>query len=76
VLAFEAKLANSDTFWSQAGLFVARSYTSGPPGRPLTYSTYELPRNHNRPESPGANYQTDINQVPFDGETHPQRADD
>jgi hypothetical protein len=38
--------------------------------------TYELPRNHNRPESPGTNYQTDINQVPFDCKTHPQRADD
>ena len=76
MLAFERKIANSDRFWSQARLFVTRNYTSGLPGRPITYSIYELPRNHNRPESPRTNYQTDINQVPFDGETHPERADD
>jgi len=76
LLAFEGKIANSDRFWSQARLFVTRNYTSGLPGRPITYSIYELPRHHNRPESPRTNYQTDINQVPFDGETHPQRADD
>jgi len=76
VLALEAKIANSDRLWSQARLFGTRSYASGLPGWPLTYSIYELPRHHNRPESPGTNYQTDINQVPFNGETHSQRADD
>ena len=42
---------------------------------PLTYSTYELPRNNTRPESTGTNYQTAISQVPFDGKTHAQWAD-
>ena len=79
MLAFEAKLANSDGLWSQARLFVTRSYNLKLPDLQdghLTYSIYELPRNNNRPESPGTNYQTHISQVPFDGETHPQRADD
>ena len=41
----------------------------------LTYLTYELPRNNNRPESPGPNYQTAIDPVPFDSETYPERPD-
>jgi hypothetical protein len=75
VLAFDGKIANSDGLCSQARLFVTRSYTSGPPGWPITYPIYELPRNNTRPESPGTNYQTAISQVPFDGETDPQWTD-
>jgi len=44
-------------------------------GRLLTHSIYELPGNDSSPESPGTDYQTVINQVPLDGETHAEWAD-
>ena len=68
MLAFEAKIANSSASGIEPASFLGRLYS-------LTHSIYELPRNDSSPESPGTDYQTAINQMPLDGETHAEWAD-
>jgi len=68
MLAFEAKIANSAASEIRPASSLGVLYS-------LTQSIYELPRNDSSPESTGTNYQTAINQVPLDGETHTEWAD-
>ena len=66
ILAFEEKIENSGA---------SRIKPASSLGRLLTHSIYELPGNDSSPESPGTEYQTAINQVPLDGETLAEWAD-
>ena len=68
MLAFETKIANSAASEIRPASSLGVLYS-------LTHSIYELPRNDSFPESPGTNYQTAINQVPLDRETHAEWAD-
>jgi len=68
MLAFEANIANSSASRISPASSLGWLYS-------LTHSIYELPRNDSSPESPGTDYQTAIDQVPLDGETHAERAD-
>jgi hypothetical protein len=67
MLAFESKIANSAASGIRPAYSLGRLYI-------LTHSIYELPRNDGSPESAGTGYQTAINQVPLDGETHAEWA--
>jgi hypothetical protein len=68
MLAFEANIANSCASRIRPASSLGWLYN-------LTHSIYELPRNDSSPESPGTDYQTAIDQVPLDGETHAEWAD-